>query len=795
MPLKTTPVNSQGKNFSLSSGNATNIEAILVQHEDQQVIIQSKQEITKFKHQLVFKKKTNSLKHELQTNTNLQTGFLFSMFMGLFQLKDNVFLVFVESVREVSFSSLKIYEVKKIKVFALNNFKEQPEFSQLFTKYFKEGYLFSFDIDLSFGDNFRHYFQGSASRASKNLLFMTNINMVQPFLHEKGQHEWAVSLVNGRIEQGEIWDSVLKQKCVMTLFYKKSIFCQFQELQQDLTLNNIFYFGNQHESLDIFIGEQQNLRYQQYLFTSLPNQGDRDVEAFQNAEYFSNPARINKFLQFLKEYENVDVFFIDSNQAWEEFQETFAQDSQEFFFISKIEHFFSKIQHIIQKGLITNKTMKYCVVSDENRKNWGQLINQIWEPIQETPHVANFRKRSSSFDLTFLNNIHLNAPKDQIENFIKLVKLSNEQQEQRLLAQKEQKKNMNLEFKGSFESLVIGTNLANHLIKILEKIDSIFLDQPLKVAFLTHNCSGLPEVEDLTQLIKYKSQEDIQQCDVLIIGLQELLEMKKKNLTNIITNENEGPASVWEKNLKQCFSEFILVGNSSMLGLMLLIFQKKNWTNNLYIQIQSENKIKQGFLYLANKGAIFIQMKLNWQTLGIVNCHLASGNSKKDFQKRLENLKEIKDFLKEQNSDLKVIMGDFNWRNQMDLHVFYSLLNQYKESSDPSFKYQILQKMMENQEFSQKNKSVDEYLENIIEFLPSYKWKPFSNEYNSNEGKQIPSWTDRIFFNPEGLQIFAPIKYELHEETCFSDHKPVFLIVSCCVKTLNYEKLKDCFNN
>lgn len=48
--------------------------------------------------------------------------------------------------------------------------------------------------------------------------------------------------------------------------------------------------------------------------------------------------------------------------------------------------------------------------------------------------------------------------------------------------------------------------------------------------------------------------------------------MKSKNLTNIIYNENEGPASVWEKTLKGCFEDFILIGNTSMLGLMLLIF-------------------------------------------------------------------------------------------------------------------------------------------------------------------------------------------------------------------------------
>ena len=51
--------------------------------------------------------------------------------------------------------------------------------------------------------------------------------------------------------------------------------------------------------------------------------------------------------------------------------------------------------------------------------------------------------------------------------------------------------------------------------------------------------------------------------------------MKSKNLKDIIYNQNEGPAWVWQKGMKKSFQNFTLVGHTSMLGLMLLIFQKK----------------------------------------------------------------------------------------------------------------------------------------------------------------------------------------------------------------------------
>lgn len=53
-------------------------------------------------------------------------------------------------------------------------------------------------------------------------------------------------------------------------------------------------------------------------------------------------------------------------------------------------------------------------------------MSLIWEPIQETPNITQFKKRSSSLDLTYLNNIHLNAPKDVIESFMRIVHVNNE---------------------------------------------------------------------------------------------------------------------------------------------------------------------------------------------------------------------------------------------------------------------------------------------------------------------------------------------------------------------------------
>lgn len=81
----------------------------------------------------------------------------------------------------------------------------------------------------------------------------------------------------------------------------------------------------------------------------------------------------------------------------------------------------------------------------------------------------------------------------------------------------------------------------------------------------------------------------------------------------------------------------------------------------------------------------------------------------------------------------------------------------------------------------------------MIEFLPSYKWKHNTVEFDIHDGKRIPSWTDRVLYNSQNMPIFAPIKYELDEETIFSDHRPVYLIVNCGLRKLNLEMLKESF--
>lgn len=69
---------------------------------------------------------------------------------------------------------------------------------------------------------------------------------------------------------------------------------------------------------------------------------------------------------------------------------------------------------------------------------------------------------------------------------------------------------------------------------------------------------------------------------------------------------------------------------------------------------------------MANKGGIILLFQINWYVISVLNLHLPSGTKKHDFKKRIENLSYFEKYLGTKNYiNLKVILGDFNFRNQI----------------------------------------------------------------------------------------------------------------------------------
>jgi hypothetical protein len=60
------------------------------------------------------------------------------------------------------------------------------------------------------------------------------------------------------------------------------------------------------------------------------------------------------------------------------------------------------------------------------------------------------------------------------------------------------------------------------------------------------------------------------------------------------------------------------------------------------------------------------------------------------------------------------------------------------------------------------------YKEGPLIYKPTYKYDNNSETYDSSEKQRIPSWTDRVLYKGEGLDLF---KYN-RAELLTSDHRP-----------------------
>lgn len=73
-----------------------------------------------------------------------------------------------------------------------------------------------------------------------------------------------------------------------------------------------------------------------------------------------------------------------------------------------------------------------------------------------------------------------------------------------------------------------------------------------------------------------------------------------------------------------------------------------------------------------------------------------------------------------------------------------------------------------------------------IRFAPTYKYDPFTSNYDSSEKKRIPAWCDRILYkcrDPTRVQSLSYRRYEVN----VSDHRPVSAGFRINVKKINHE--------
>lgn len=125
--------------------------------------------------------------------------------------------------------------------------------------------------------------------------------------------------------------------------------------------------------------------------------------------------------------------------------------------------------------------------------------------------------------------------------------------------------------------------------------------------------------------------------EIIVFSFQEIVKLNTMNV--LYRNKNSESITNWISVLSNIIgTDYFLVRNKALIGLLLVIFAKKEMKNRIRDISLAEKKL--GFNNnFGNKGAVALRMDIDHSKLCFINCHLESGPS--NLQRRIKQMTEI----------------------------------------------------------------------------------------------------------------------------------------------------------
>lgn len=231
--------------------------------------------------------------------------------------------------------------------------------------------------------------------------------------------------------------------------------------------------------------------------------------------------------------------------------------------------------------------------------------------------------------------------------------------------------------------------------------------------------------------------------------------------------------------------------SEQLVGLFTCVFTKDAELDNFKDIMITTVKRGIGGIY-GNKGAIVARMVLDDTSLCFINVHLAAGQRHKAARNAdLAAIMEYKEIFPKSalqwfvhggggeailDHEMVVLNGDLNYRIDQRRQVVETSI----KTGDLSYllEYdQLRGEMRGNHAFRLRT-----FAEAPINFAPTYKYDPRTDEYDSSEKRRIPAWCDRVLFTKSPR--IAAINYRRYEVNV-SDHRPVSAGLACEVKSID----------
>ncbi|GMK59135.1 hypothetical protein CspeluHIS016_0701500 [Cutaneotrichosporon spelunceum] len=301
--------------------------------------------------------------------------------------------------------------------------------------------------------------------------------------------------------------------------------------------------------------------------------------------------------------------------------------------------------------------------------------------------------------------------------------------------------------------------------------------------------------------------------DIIVFGFQEVIPLTDKKLTaktilfgskskDGATNERVSSAyRAWADKLSSAVrlaypgEAYTKMQSEQLVGLFTCVFAKDTELDNFKEVMITTVKRGIGGIY-GNKGAIVARMVLDDTSLCFINVHLAAGQRHKaarnaDIAAIMENKETfprsgLQWFVNGGNGEaildheMVVLNGDLNYRIDQRREVVETSIR----SGDLHYLLdhdQLRHEMYGNHAFRLRT-----FAEAPINFPPTYKYDPGTDEYDSSEKRRIPAWCDRVLFTKSPR--IASISYRSYGVNV-SDHRPVSAGLACEVKSIDPKRV------